>query len=172
MSTLVKLARRGLQTVLWVILLGFVVLLALSRFTPYEVLVVRSGSMEPVINTGGIVIVDRSARSPLVGAIASFRDPDGSVVTHRVVAMDGTQYVTRGDANHSNDPLTHPATAVYGSVVLALPLLGYVIHLLEQPVAFLILLLGTGGFLIADAMRTIVRELSRVRRDRSVPDAD
>ena len=64
---LVKLAGLGLQAILWTALLGFILLLGLSRLTPYEVLVVRSGSMEPAISTGGVVIVDRNARNPVVG---------------------------------------------------------------------------------------------------------
>jgi signal peptidase len=157
---------------MWTVLLGFILLLALSRFTAFEVLVVRSGSMEPAVSTGGIVVVDRGAQRPSVGSIASFRDLDGTVVTHRVVGMDGTRYITRGDANRTNDVTIRTPTAVYGSVVFALPLLGYLIHLLGQPAPFLILLLGTGGFLIVDAVRTIVRELTRMRRDRGLSNAD
>ena len=172
MSSLGRIAWWGLKTILWVVLLGFLLLLGLSHFTPYDVLIVRSGSMEPAISTGGIVIVDRDARSPLVGTIASFRQLDGSLVTHRVVGMDGTRYVTRGDANRTNDDVTRPGATVYGSFVLTLPLVGYAFHLLGQPVAFLVLLLGTGGFLAVDALRTIVRELTRMRRDRRLPDGD
>jgi signal peptidase I len=167
-----RLAWRGSQAVLWTALLGFLLLLALSRFTSYEVLVVRSGSMEPTVATGGVVIVDRNDRLLRVGDIASFREPDGNVVTHRVIGLDNRAYVTRGDANASKDPGTRPPSAVYGSVVLALPLLGYLIYLLEQPPAFLLLLLVTGGFLIVDALRTIARELTRMRRETRVPDAD
>ena len=166
MATLSTLAWRGLQAILWIVLLGFLVLIGLSRVTPFEVLVVRSGSMQPAISTGGVVIVDRGALSPPVTAIASFVEPDGSVVTHRVVGMDGPRFVTRGDANNAADELHRPAAAVYGTVVLSLPFLGYVIHLLQQPAAFLVLLLGTGGFLIADSIRTIAQELSRMRRER------
>jgi signal peptidase len=172
MSSLGRIAWWGLQTILWVVLLGFLLLLAVSRFTPYEALIVRSGSMEPAMSTGGIVIIDRGARSPIVGAIASFREPDGTVVSHRVVGIDDAGYVTRGDANRANDVATRPAASVYGTVVLSAPLIGYVIHLLRQPAAFLVLLLGTGGFLVMDALRTIVRELARMRRDRRIPDAD
>jgi len=166
MMTLSTLVWRGLQAALWIVLLGFLVLIGLSRFTSFEVLVVRSGSMQPAISTGGIVIIDRAAIRPPVRAIASFREPDGSVITHRIVAMEGPLFVTKGDANDDNDVLQRPASAVYGTVVLSLPFLGYLIHLLQAPAAFLVLLLGTGGFLIADAIRTITRELSRMRRDR------
>lgn len=171
MVRLATLTRRGLQTILWVVLLAFLALVGLSRFTPYEVLIVRSGSMEPVIATGGIVVVDRSATTPPVGAIASFRDPDGSLVTHRVVGTDGSRLITRGDANAADDPLDRAAASVYGTVDLTVPLIGYLIHLLRQPTAFLILLLGTGGFLILDALRTIRDEVSRMRRDRGQADA-
>ena len=172
MSTLGRLAWQALRAIMWIVLLGFILLVGLSRFTPYEALIVRSGSMAPTISTGGIVIVDREALSPLVGTIASFRDLDGSVVTHRLVGIDDTVYVTRGDANRANDVATRPLAAVYGTVVFSLPLVGYAIHLLGQPVAFLVLLVGTGGFLIVDALRTIAHELARMRRDRRLPGAE
>jgi signal peptidase len=172
MSTLARLAWWGLQAIMWTALLGFILLLGLSRLTPYEVLIVRSGSMEPTLSTGGVVIVDRNALSPRVGTIASFRQLDGTMVTHRVVGMDGERYITRGDANRTNDTVTRPATAVYGGVVLALPIVGYIVHLLGHPVAFLILLLGTGGFLVVDQLRTIVVELDRMRRNRRLSDAN
>jgi signal peptidase I len=167
-----RLVWQPLQAVLWIALLGFVVLLALSRVTPYEVLVVRSGSMEPSIHTGGIVIVDRQAQALKVGDVASFREPSGSVVTHRVVGMDDAGYITRGDANGADDATARPRAAVYGTVVLALPILGYGIHWLEQPAVFLVLLLGTGGFLIIDALRTIAREVARMRQAGRLPDGD
>ena len=47
MGTLLTLVWRGLQMILWILLLGFLALIALSRFTPFEALVVRSGSMAP-----------------------------------------------------------------------------------------------------------------------------
>ena len=167
-STLVRLA---LQAMLWIVLLGFLVLIGLSRLTPYEALVVRSGSMEPTIATGGIVLVDRGARTPSVGSVASFRDPDGSLVTHRIVGLDGSRYITKGDANTTADDLHRPIAATYGTVVLSAPFLGFAIHLLQQPAAFLLLLLGTGGFLVVDALRTIAEELRRMRRERRRVDA-
>lgn len=169
-TTLSTVIRRALQATLWVFLLGFLVLVGLSRFTPYETLVVRSGSMEPTIPTGGIILVDRGARTPAVGSIASFREPDGSLVTHRIVGLDGSHYVTKGDANSTIDDYRRPIAATYGTVVLTVPLLGYVIHVLQLPAAFLLLLLGTGGVLIVDASRTIATELGRMRRERGRAD--
>ena len=168
---MLTLAWRGLQAILWIVLVGFVTLVGMSRFTPYEALVVRSGSMEPVITTGGIVVVDRDARSPVVGAIASFREPDGAIVTHRIVAIDPQGIVTRGDANRDGDPARRTAASMYGTVVVALPLAGYLIHTLQQPAAFLLLLLGSGGLLVLSESRTIYLEVQRLRRGPGTSDA-
>lgn len=172
MARLLTLAWRGLQLVLWIVLLAFVALVGVARVTPYEALVVRSGSMEPTIPIGSIVIVDRAARSPTIGTIASFREPDGSVVTHRIVGIEVGRYVTRGEANLSVDAERRPPATVYGTVVASVPLAGYAVHTLQQPAAFLLLLIGSGGLLVLGALRTIRSEVIRLRRGREVIDAD
>ena len=45
--------------------------------------------------------------------------------------------------------------------------MGYAVHVLRQPPAFLLLLLGTGGFLIVGEIRTIVQELRRMTGKRA-----
>lgn len=168
---LLVLARVG-QLALWALLLGFIVLVAVPRLTSFDVLVVRGGSMEPAIHLGSVVVVDRGARTPTVGSITSFRDPAAGIVTHRVVALDGGRYVTKGDANRTEDVTRRAAAEVYGAVVLWVPLAGFAIHVLQQPVVFLVLLVGTGGFLVAGAIRTIVGEVRRIHGQRRRTDAD
>jgi signal peptidase I len=159
MGTLLPMAWRGLQTVLWIVLLAFLALVALSRFTPFEALVVRSGSMAPTIATGSAIIVDRADLIPTIGAVATFRESDGTVVTHRIVAIEGGRLVTRGDANRADDGTTRSPASMYGTVVAVVPMAGYLIHTLQQPAAFLLLLLGSGGLLVLGALRTLNREL-------------
>lgn len=160
------------QLALWALLLSFLALVALSRLTSYDVLVVRGGSMEPAIHLGSIVIVDRASGSPAIGEITAFRDSTSGVVTHRVVGIKNGLFVTRGDANRNVDTTRRPADSVYGVVVASIPLAGFVIHVLQQPAAFLLLLLGSGGLLVLGAVRTIHLELVRIIRGRGVPNAD
>jgi hypothetical protein len=61
---------------------------------------------------------------------------------------------------------------VYGTVVVSVPLVGYFIHTLEQPAAFLLLLLGSGGVLVLGAIQTIYQEVMRLSGRREVTDAD
>ncbi len=166
MNRLLHALAFGLQAILWIVLLGFVVLVALPRFTPYDVLVVRGGSMEPVIHLGSVIVIDRRATTPGIGSIVSFREPGGDIITHRVVALDHGRYVTRGDANASRDLAERSADQVVGTERFSVPYIGYALHLLQQPIAFLFLLLSTGGYLIFNELRTIGRELGRMRRRR------
>lgn len=172
MNGLIRVISRVGQLALWALLLGFLVLVAIPRFTPFDVLVVRGGSMEPAILLGSVVIVDRESRTPTIGSVASFRDPESGIVTHRVVALDDDRYVTKGDANRTEDAIPRTAAEVYGTVVLSLPLAGFVIRSLQQPAVFLVLLVGTGGFLVAGALRTIVGEVGRISGQRRHADAD
>lgn len=151
------------QAILWIALLGFVALAAVPRLTPYDVLIVRGGSMEPTLHVGSIVVVDRSARSPRIGEIVSFHEQDGNVVTHRVVGRDDAGYATRGDANASADLGRKPASSVVGTVRGSVPYLGYGLYLLQQPLVFLGLLILTGGTLVFHELSAIVAELRRIR---------
>lgn len=153
-----------LQLALWSVLLGFLVLVAIPRFTPFEVLVVRGGSMEPTIAVGSVLVIDRASRSPVEGTITSFRQPDDSVVTHRVIAVLRGEYITKGDANERPDLDRRSPEDVLGTAVISIPYVGFAIHILRQPPTFLLLLAGTGGFLIFGELRSIAHEVGRLRR--------
>ncbi len=96
----------------------------------YHLLIIRSGSMEPTIKTGSIVIVRRQA-TYAVGDVVTFHDKERDLVTHRIVRNDGDVYTTKGDANNTADMDAVPHSAVKGVVVLSLPYLGYVIAFLQ-----------------------------------------
>jgi signal peptidase len=155
------------QAVLWAALLMLLVLAMLPRVTPYDVLVVRGGSMQPAIQIGSVVIVDRADRVPRLGVVATFNDPTGELVTHRIVGLNGATIVTKGDANQAPDVTERTSADLVGTVVFAIPFLGYVLYTLTQPLVFFLLLLGTGGFLIVGELQTIMREIRRLRRARA-----
>jgi len=68
--------------------------------------VVQSGSMEPRISVGDVVLASPvTDREHLLGRVTVFEAPDdaGKVITHRVVRFDGSAMVTKGDANATVD---------------------------------------------------------------------
>lgn len=91
-------------------LLGLAVTVAtvLAAHGGYRPLVVLSGSMEPTIPTGSMVLVQRVPASELeVGDVVAVARPDRSRVTHRIVVLerrhDGATLVLKGDANEDAD---------------------------------------------------------------------
>jgi signal peptidase len=120
----------------WAILGFFLflfLLLLFSALNPWvQARVIISGSMEPTIKTGSMVIVvpqDEYHR----GDIISFIDPDIGRNVHRIVGevtSDGvTYYITKGDAARMADRTPVPLDKVEGKVVLIFPYLGYLTYL-------------------------------------------
>ncbi|WP_424017061.1 signal peptidase I [Halorientalis pallida] len=102
--------------------------------------VILSGSMEPDIAPGDVVIVDASA--PVgVGDIVTFSEDSDVPVTHRIVAEEDGQWVTKGDANENRDARPVPPENVLGKVVLTIPLIGHVVLWANTPVGYVSLVL-------------------------------
>jgi signal peptidase len=119
------------------IALGTAAGLALGATVPrllgYNVLVALSGSMEPTIATGDLVVGARIR--PLdakVGDIVTFQDPDrqARLITHRVrrmrVSGDRIRFETKGDANNNAETWTIARDGTVGRVEYRIPKLGYV----------------------------------------------
>jgi signal peptidase len=145
---------------------GLALLLAISLPVLFgcRSLVVMSGSMEPAIPTGSVVVVKRIPAAEIaVGDVISFRSPEdpGRILTHRAqaVAVEGgsVEVETRGDANTGAESWDIDATGTVGRVAFHVPLLGYLVAPLQGTVPRLLLVVVPAlllcGFLIADIWR-------------------
>ena len=99
----------ALSNVVGILLILFVIACLLPVFVPRllgrEVFTVVSGSMEPEIPVGSLVIVKKAEAVKIQsGDIIAFRR-NGVVVTHRVVEnqTENHQFITKGDANEDVD---------------------------------------------------------------------
>jgi signal peptidase I len=117
---------------------GFLTVVGASVAAPAAVglhsFAVLSGSMEPTLNVGDVV-VDRRVQPLDVrpGDIVTFRDPDDAtkLLTHRVVQLrvagSKAYVVTKGDANHGVERWSIPVAGKLGRVEFRIPKLGYVL---------------------------------------------
>lgn len=98
-----------------------------SIFGKFRLSDVASGSMEPAIKTGSLILTDKTENYQ-EGEIITFKDPTGSssTVTHRIAGIlaDG-KFQTKGDANNTVDKKSVSQDQVLGLVFLAIPFLGY-----------------------------------------------
>ncbi len=114
----------------------------LTTIGGYAVLEVVSGSMEPTIHVGDLIVIDKNAPSYRQGDIVTFKDVDGSFVTHRIVKIDKETMVTKGDANHSADDMMSVSSLV-GKYTLRIPGAGKIMAAFKSPfVMIMIFIIG------------------------------
>lgn len=151
----------GLLTLV-VVVVPFVVYAFPSAVGADHSFVVLSGSMEPDIAPGDVVIVDEGSTEAIEeGDIITFvRGENGKPVTHRVVGVeergDTTAFTTKGDANEDVDAQPVPAGNVIGEVTVTIPYIGHVIQFTQRPVGFVVLVLLPLGLLGFSEIWTIV----------------
>jgi signal peptidase len=105
--------------------------LAVAKLAGYQTFTILSGSMEPAIATGDLVVDEPiSAADARMGDVITFREPGTRrLVTHRLVhkriARDRAYMRTRGDANNAPERWSIPADGQVGRVAFRVPRGGY-----------------------------------------------
>ena len=112
-----------------VIVAGFTAISMINIPGNYKLMTVLSGSMEPAIKTGSVVVVKQSGLYK-INDIVTFKTVDSSVpVTHRIVWIkknaDNVSYITKGDANKSTDSVILDEEMIIGKEVFWVPFAGY-----------------------------------------------
>lgn len=127
--------------------------------------VVLSGSMEPAIMTGDMIIV-KVEESYADGDVVVYQTGK-MLVVHRIVASDETTVTTRGDANNANDtPIDR--SQIKGKVIYKIPYIGTLVRLLKTPAATILLILGavlTVELPYRKAKDTTDKELERIKAE-------
>ena len=111
--------------------------------------VVLSGSMEPTLSTGDLLIIAKQD-SYQVDDVVVFQ-ANRMAVVHRIVELyektvqgeDGEEIqqmaITQGDANNTpDDPIQ--VSQIKGTVVFRLPIVGYLINMIKTPIGTILIL--------------------------------
>lgn len=111
----------------------------LATFGGYAILEVVSGSMEPTIHVGDLVIIQTKAKDYQANDIITFYDEDGSFVTHRILSINENEMITKGDNNNSEDTPTS-TDKIVGKYVLKLTGVGMLLNAFKSPVVLVLIL--------------------------------
>ena len=133
MRNFLRIVLTGLVACVTGIVVGLSMVMTVPQAFNYEILTVLSGSMEPTLDTGGVVIAKKI--SPLdarLGDVVTFQDPERKkkLVTHRlrkVKIKRGNAYmVTKGDANDTTEKWAVSTKGHIGRVAFHVPHVGFV----------------------------------------------
>lgn len=149
---------------------------------------VLSGSMEPKLGVGGLVVIKPiDAAQVETGDVISFKLPGvNTPICHRVIDIQQTKsgrlFQTKGDANEEPDVNPVPAEAVTGKEVFYLPYIGNLARLSRLgrerisimggrslPAAVLVIIpLGLAfiGITLKDTLEDLFRPLEKRRKDK------
>ena len=138
-------------------------------FFGIKMYVIISGSMQPELNIGDVVIVKNIDKDELkVEDVISFRKGQ-SVVTHRIseiVTVEGeTQYRTKGDNNNVEDVDNISKKDIEGKVIHKISGVGKAVLLLKNQTAIISIVLFYYVFLVHDHSVQKRRAIRKMKRE-------
>jgi signal peptidase len=167
-NVFMKKAWNIFKGIVWgaIIIAALFIIVTSFNFLGFQMFIVKSGSMEPIIQTGSVVI-DKKETNYNIGNIITFKNGDkNDTTTHRIVAM-GTQsgstyYIVKGDANNAPDPNRVPKTNVVGKEQFSIPYLGYIINSVRTLPGLIILIFIPAIIIISEEISNIKLEVSKL----------
>jgi signal peptidase I len=161
---------RGLK-ILYNVFVAFVVVVAVLLIVSMlpitgniKVLTVLSGSMEPSIKTGSVVVV-KPASDYKIDEVITFGQVSKTKIptTHRIqdIKIEGGQpvYITKGDANNAADASEVQKKNVIGKVLFSVPWAGYAVEFAKKPIGFALIIIIPALVIISDEIIKIIKEL-------------
>jgi signal peptidase len=149
----------------YVSIFGYVAAIILMAFSALsfsgnvKARIVLTGSMEPAISAGDVIITTPITRKvPKVNDVVAyqakrFNGDKVAVFSHRIIGGDiENGFIVKGDANKSPDPQKPKAEDVLGVVFFVIPFIG---NLLTPKALFLLIPCAFGLWLIMDAMKNV-----------------
>lgn len=142
-------------------LTSYWIVLHFRKTTTYKSYVVQSGSMEPSIRVGDVIIIHKNPRY-FKTEVITFKDEEQHTVTHRILETTETAfpvYTTKGDANQAADTAEVPQKNVIGKVVLVVPKIGYAIQFIRTPWGLILTIIVPAILILSDEIKTLYRSL-------------
>lgn len=122
--------------------------------------VVLTGSMDPALPVGSIVLTQKSTAYHL-NEIVAFKKTD-KTVTHRIVEVENKNnvlyYKTKGDANNVADTDLVRKDNVLGKMIFSIPYLGLLVLFLKTIPGFII-------FIVLPAIIYIIFEIFNIKNE-------
>lgn len=155
------------NAIVWIIILCFIALAFFSLTSNtdylggYRSFLVQSGSMEPSIMTGDIIIIGKAPEYKKNDVI-TFHGEE-RIVTHRIIGIEEKNglktIMTKGDANRSEDEGVITEDKIIGKVAFVVPKFGYFVDFARSTYGLIILIMIPAAILILDQLFTVKKQM-------------
>ena len=163
-----------------VFIAGLVILTSFNLIPGWRLYTVQSGSMEPKLKTGSLVLI-KPGTDYQVGEVITYRteaekdlENPTNTVTHRIIEINDSQdpvlYVTKGDANNTPDPAPIREELIMGKLAFALPFVGYLVSFAKTQTGLLVLIIIPATIFIYTELMNIKREVLNIIDKRKAKD--
>lgn len=163
----------------WTIILALIVIAASTALSVFKVpggislFSVQSGSMEPTINTGSVVLIQKPVAYKEDDIITFLDTNKNDTTTHRILAIKNVNgekiFTTRGDANRGEDRETIKENQILGKVFFSAPYLGYTVSFAKTQMGFIFLIVVPAVIIIFSEILNIKKEILKIIEKRKIP---
>lgn len=151
------------------------ILTTIGPIREWQFLRVLSGSMEPTIKTGSIILIKKIDPNQLKeGDIITYSSLDNPniLVTHRLVSIKETEagqvkFLAKGDANEVQDSREIDPASVKGKLVFTIPFLGYISIWVRKPLGFILMIVLPAVLIILSEIINIKKAIEEEVKKRS-----
>jgi len=151
-----------------VIIAGLLIISVFPITGNIKFMIVQSGSMEPEIKMGSVVMV-KPMQEYKIGDVITFGEitRTKSPTTHRIydikIIEGEPYYITKGDANEGPDQKEVLKREIIGKTLLSIPYLGYAVDFAKKPIGFALIILVPAVVIIGDEIKKIIKEVKKNR---------
>ncbi|MDP3987988.1 MAG: signal peptidase I [Candidatus Levybacteria bacterium] len=163
----------------WFIILSLVIIAASTALSVLKIpggislFIVQSGSMEPTINTGSVVLIQKQDNYKKGDIITFFDKNKSETTTHRILATKKTSgekiFATKGDANRGADREIIKENQILGKMIFFVPYLGNAVSFAKTQAGFIFLIIVPAVIIIISEILNIKKELLKIIEKRKMP---
>lgn len=122
---MIKIIRKIMDVVLVLIIILLGSYIVLSHVHKIMIYRVKTGSMEENIHIGDYILIIKKSKYS-IGDVVTYK-AKGGFITHRIIAREGNEIITKGDANNVEDEKINESMIV-GKVMISGGILNIVIN--------------------------------------------
>ena len=153
--------------VIVIIFASLVIISAIPFPKGLRMYIVRSGSMAPAIKSGDLIFSkkqDTYSIGDIITYIPRGESKNIESITHRIIDLKDSNFITKGDANPSEDSESVTPKQVKGRYVFRVPFFGYLVAFAKTTPGFIFLIIIPGTIIIYSEIQNIILEIKKRRR--------